>query len=156
MLRTLNSHTGQKFTSGQHMVRDQPLKMSVLFSVITSGNNNTSIHDIAMFFGFSSQETVLLYEHSKKQNRILRSLSVLQTGRSWAAASTEGLLIYSLDASLVFDPYDLDMDVTPTSIRRQLRKKEWTSAIVLAFRLNETPLIREVLETVPYNQSMYR
>uniref|UniRef100_A0A8C2AFH9 PWP2 small subunit processome component n=1 Tax=Cyprinus carpio TaxID=7962 RepID=A0A8C2AFH9_CYPCA len=72
--------------------------------------------------------------------------------RSWAAASTEGLLIYSLDASLVFDPYDLDMDVMPASIRQQVKKKEWASAILLSFRLNEMPLIREVLEAVPYDQ----
>ncbi|XDV15061.1 hypothetical protein PO909_015205 [Leuciscus waleckii] len=80
------------------------------------------------------------------------SLRFSPTGRSWAAASTEGLLIYSLDASLVFDPYDLDMDVTPKSIRRQVTKKEWASAILLSFRLNEIPLIREVLEAVPYDQ----
>uniref|UniRef100_A0A671RHZ4 Periodic tryptophan protein 2 homolog n=1 Tax=Sinocyclocheilus anshuiensis TaxID=1608454 RepID=A0A671RHZ4_9TELE len=80
------------------------------------------------------------------------SLCFSPTGRSWAAASTEGLLIYSLDASLVFDPYDLDMDVTPASIRQQMKKKEWASAILLSFRLNEMPLIREVLEAVPYDQ----
>ncbi|XP_016132550.1 periodic tryptophan protein 2 homolog [Sinocyclocheilus grahami] len=80
------------------------------------------------------------------------SLCFSPTGRSWAAASTEGLLIYSLDASLVFDPYDLDMDVTPASIRQQVKKKEWASAILLSFRLNEMPLIREVLEAVPYDQ----
>lgn len=81
---------------------------------------------------------------------------MLFSGRSWAAASTEGLLIYSLDASLVFDPYDLDMDVTPTSIQQQTKKKEWASAILLSFRLNETSLIREVLEAVPYDQSEFR
>ncbi|XP_056110253.1 PWP2 small subunit processome component isoform X3 [Rhinichthys klamathensis goyatoka] len=80
------------------------------------------------------------------------SLHFSPTGRSWAAASSEGLLIYSLDASLVFDPYDLDMDVTPSSIQRQVTKKEWASAILLSFRLNEIPLIREVLEAVPYDQ----
>uniref|UniRef100_A0A8C1MB77 PWP2 small subunit processome component n=1 Tax=Cyprinus carpio TaxID=7962 RepID=A0A8C1MB77_CYPCA len=80
------------------------------------------------------------------------SLCFSPTGRSWAAASTEGLLIYSLDASLVFDPYDLDMDVMPASIRQQVKKKEWASAILLSFRLNEMPLIREVLEAVPYDQ----
>ncbi|XP_036413031.1 PWP2 small subunit processome component [Colossoma macropomum] len=89
--------------------------------------------------------------HFKPEIRVA-SLRFSPTGRSWAAASTEGLLIYSLDASLIFDPYDLDMDITPVSIRRQLKKKEWTSAIVLAFRLNETSLIREVLEAVPYDQ----
>lgn len=55
----------------------------------------------------------------------------------------------------MFDPYDLDMDVTPASIRQQMKKKEWASAILLSFRLNEMPLIREVLEAVPYNQSMF-
>ncbi|XP_066517499.1 PWP2 small subunit processome component [Hoplias malabaricus] len=89
--------------------------------------------------------------HFKPEIRVT-SLRFSPTGRSWAAASTEGLLIYSLDATLVFDPYDLDMDITPTSVRRQLKKKEWASAIVLAFRLNESALITEVLEAVPYNQ----
>lgn len=75
------------------------------------------------------------------------------TGRSWAATTTEGLLIYSLDGSMVFDPYDLDLDVTPVSIRQQLRQQEWASAIILAFRLNEKALKQEVLETVPHDQS---
>lgn len=55
----------------------------------------------------------------------------------------------------MFDPYDLDMDVTPASIRQQVKKKEWASAILLSFRLNEMPLIKEVLEAVPYDQSMF-
>lgn len=54
---------------------------------------------------------------------------------------------------MVFDPYDLDLDVTPASIRKQLRLKDWASAIVLAFRLNENALKQEVLETVPHDQS---
>uniref|UniRef100_A0A1A7YT44 PWP2 periodic tryptophan protein homolog n=1 Tax=Iconisemion striatum TaxID=60296 RepID=A0A1A7YT44_9TELE len=80
------------------------------------------------------------------------SLRFSPTGRSWAATTTEGLLVYSLDGSLVFDPYDLDLDVTPASIRKQLRLKEWTAAIVLAFRLNENALKQEVLETVPHDE----
>lgn len=75
------------------------------------------------------------------------------SGRSWAATTTEGLLVYSLDGSMVFDPYDLDLDVTPASIHKQLRLKEWVSAIILAFRLNEKALKQEVLETVPHGQS---
>lgn len=54
---------------------------------------------------------------------------------------------------MVFDPYDLDLDVTPVSIRQQLRRQEWASAIILAFRLNEKALKQEVLETVPHDQS---
>ncbi|MBN3304997.1 PWP2 protein, partial [Amia calva] len=71
------------------------------------------------------------------------------TGRSWAATSTEGLLIHSLDTTLVFDPFDLDLDVTPSSVRQQLRLAQYTAAIVLAFRLNEKKLTQEVLEAIP-------
>lgn len=77
----------------------------------------------------------------------------MSSGRSWAATTTEGLLVYSLDGSMVFDPYDLDLDVTPLSIHQQLRRQEWLSAIVLAFKLNERALKQEVLETVPHEQS---
>ncbi|XP_038835303.1 periodic tryptophan protein 2 homolog [Salvelinus namaycush] len=89
--------------------------------------------------------------HFKPEIRV-SSLRFSPTGRSWAATSTEGLLTYSLDGALVFDPYDLDLDVTPVSVRRQLRQAEWAAAIVLAFRLNETALTQEVLEAVPHHQ----
>uniref|UniRef100_A0A8C5C7W9 Small-subunit processome Utp12 domain-containing protein n=1 Tax=Gadus morhua TaxID=8049 RepID=A0A8C5C7W9_GADMO len=89
--------------------------------------------------------------HFKPEIRV-SSLRFSPTGRSWAATTTEGLLVYSLDGSMIFDPYDLDLDVTPASVRRQLRLKEWTSAIVLAFRLNEHALTQEVLETVPHKE----
>lgn len=42
-----------------------------------------------------------------------KCLRIAPTGRSWAAATTEGVLIYSMDESFIFDPTDLDMDVTP-------------------------------------------
>jgi len=42
-----------------------------------------------------------------------KCLKIAPTGRSWAAATTEGVLMYSIDESFVFDPTDLDMDVTP-------------------------------------------
>ncbi|XP_056157267.1 PWP2 small subunit processome component [Lampris incognitus] len=89
--------------------------------------------------------------HFKPEIRV-SSLRFSPTGRSWAATTTEGLLIYSLDGSLIFDPFDLDLDVTPASVRKQLQLQEWVAAIVLAFRLNESALIQEVLEAVPYKQ----
>lgn len=42
-----------------------------------------------------------------------KCLRIAPTGRSFAAATTEGVLIYSIDESFIFDPADLDMDVTP-------------------------------------------
>lgn len=71
------------------------------------------------------------------------------TGRSWAAASTEGLLIYSLDDTLAFDPFDLSIDITPQSVLDTLADHEYLLALIVAFRLNEKPLIRRAYEAVP-------
>lgn len=71
------------------------------------------------------------------------------TGRSWAAASTEGLLIYSLDDSIAFDPFDLDVDITPSSITETLALKQYLKALVMSFRLNEQAIIRTVYEAIP-------
>ncbi|KAM6503419.1 Quinonprotein alcohol dehydrogenase-like superfamily [Amanita muscaria] len=53
------------------------------------------------------------------------------TGRAWAAASTDGLLIYSLDETVVFDPFDLTIDLTPQTV------------------LEALPLIQRVYEAIP-------
>lgn len=42
-----------------------------------------------------------------------KCLKISPTGRSWAAATTEGVVIYSIDESFIFDPTDIDIDVTP-------------------------------------------
>ena len=73
------------------------------------------------------------------------------TGRTWAAASTEGLLIYSLDDSITFDPFDLEVDITPETIQHTLRQKEFLKALVMSFRLNEVELIHKVYEAIPYS-----
>ncbi|CAN4086775.1 unnamed protein product [Withania somnifera] len=46
---------------------------------------------------------------------VIRSkcLRIAPTGRTWAAVTTDGVLIYSMDESFIFDPTDLDIDVTP-------------------------------------------
>ena len=71
------------------------------------------------------------------------------TGRAWAAASTEGLLIYSLDESITFDPFDLSMDLTPQSVLEVLASREYLKALIMAFRLNEKALTQRVYESVP-------
>ncbi|XP_068127133.1 periodic tryptophan protein 2 homolog isoform X2 [Hyperolius riggenbachi] len=77
------------------------------------------------------------------------SLRFSPTGRSWAATSTEGLLIFSLDSSAVFDPFQLDEEVTAGSVHRALSAGQWTLALVMAMRLNEERLLQEALEKVP-------
>lgn len=71
------------------------------------------------------------------------------TGRSWAAASTEGLLIYSLDESTTFDPFDLSLDLTPSSILSTLDSGDHLIAMIMALRLSEKPLIQRCYESVP-------
>lgn len=72
------------------------------------------------------------------------------TGQSWAAATTEGLLMYSLNKGIVFDPYQLSVEITPKATRELLRKRDFSAALIMALKLNETSLIQEVVEGVPY------
>lgn len=71
------------------------------------------------------------------------------TAGAFGAATTEGLLIYSTDHTVEFDPFDLDMDVTFANVVESLDEKEWLHALVMAFRLNEHHLIERTLELVP-------
>lgn len=77
------------------------------------------------------------------------SVAFSPTGRAFCAASTEGLLIYSLDTTVQFDPFDLDITVTPTTTLNTLAEREYLKALVMAFRLNERTLIRRVYEATP-------
>uniref|UniRef100_A0A0P6JRM8 Putative wd40-repeat-containing subunit of the 18s rrna processing complex n=1 Tax=Aedes aegypti TaxID=7159 RepID=A0A0P6JRM8_AEDAE len=72
------------------------------------------------------------------------------TGQSWAAASTEGLLMYSLNKGIVFDPYQLSVEITPKATRELLKKQDYSAALIMALKLNENGLIHEVIEKVPY------
>ncbi|GAA5956206.1 hypothetical protein JCM8115_001650 [Rhodotorula mucilaginosa] len=79
-----------------------------------------------------------------------KSVKFSPTGRSWAAASTEGLLIYSLDDSITFDPFELDVDITPATILETLHEeRHYLKALVMALRLNERPLLQTVYESIP-------
>lgn len=71
------------------------------------------------------------------------------TGRAFCAASTEGLLVYSLDNALQFDPFDLDVDITPASTLSAVKELDYLRALIMAFRLNEAPLICQVYESIP-------
>lgn len=73
------------------------------------------------------------------------------TGRAFCAVTTEGLLVYSLDYVAQFDPFDLEITITPSSILQSIDEKEYLRAFVMAFRLNEKPLVRRVYENIPLN-----
>lgn len=80
------------------------------------------------------------------------SVQFSPTASAFAAASTEGLLIYSADQVVLFDPFDLDIDVTPESTLECLKEKEYLNALVMSFRLNEEYLINKVYEEIPLSE----
>lgn len=71
------------------------------------------------------------------------------TGRAWAAATTDGLLIYSLDDAILFDPFDLETDITPDTVLEALQEKEYLRSLCMAFRLNEKSVLHTVFESIP-------
>jgi periodic tryptophan protein 2 len=60
-------------------------------------------------------------------------------GTQFAAATTEGLIIYSnrLASNQVFNPIMIDESVTLDNIIEKVKLEEYVSATVLALRLNE-------------------
>lgn len=70
-------------------------------------------------------------------------------GRSFGVACTEGLLVFSLDDSLVFDPFELGEDVTPAAARAALASRHYARGLLLALHLNEGGLIAEAAEAPP-------
>ncbi|KAJ8922015.1 hypothetical protein NQ315_008654 [Exocentrus adspersus] len=77
------------------------------------------------------------------------SLQFSPTGQQWAAATTEGLLIYSLCSGLVFDPWDLQIGITPAAVRDAIQEGDFTNALTMSMKLNEASLIQEVIESIP-------
>lgn len=70
-------------------------------------------------------------------------------GKGWAAASTEGLLLYSNEDRITFDPFELSLDLTPQSVLETMKNKEYLKALCMAMRLNEEGLTVRVLEAIP-------
>ena len=78
-----------------------------------------------------------------------RAVQLSPTGRGFAAATTEGLLLYSLDKEIIFDPYELDIDITPTSILAALKRTEYLKALLMSLRLSQSQVTVKVVEGIP-------
>ncbi|POW07197.1 hypothetical protein PSTT_08455, partial [Puccinia striiformis] len=74
-----------------------------------------------------------------------------ERNQSWGAASTDGLLLYSLDDTIHFDPFELTIEITPKSIQK-LYQLEFLKALVMSFKLNEKDLIKLVYESIPFKE----
>ncbi|KAL8957626.1 MAG: hypothetical protein Q9193_005151, partial [Seirophora villosa] len=71
------------------------------------------------------------------------------TGRAFCAASTEGLLAYSLDHDLQFDPFELEISITRSNTLKAMNDGLYLRALIMGFRLNENFLLKRVFETIP-------
>lgn len=78
-----------------------------------------------------------------------RAVQLSPNGRAFAAATTEGLLLYSLDKELVFDPYELDIDVTPATILSALQRQEYLKSLLMSLRLSQSQVTVKVIEGIP-------
>lgn len=78
-----------------------------------------------------------------------RGLALAPSGGRWAAATTEGVLIYSLSSAPIFDPTDLAHDVSTPSVYRLLASGAILPGLLTALRLNDTPLLLHVLYRTP-------
>ncbi|KAG8848590.1 hypothetical protein FRB91_010694 [Serendipita sp. 411] len=76
-------------------------------------------------------------------------------GRGWAGASTEGLLLYTNEDNITFDPFDLSLDLTPQNVLKSLTNKEYLKALCMAIRLNEEQLIVRVFENIPQDDMKF-
>jgi len=85
--------------------------------------------------------------------------------------------VYSINSGFIFDPFNLEIGITPKAARENLDKKEYASgelnlvlctfsyelnlkylfysisALMMALRLNEPNLITEILESIPMKDS---
>jgi len=71
------------------------------------------------------------------------------TGTEWAAATTQGLQIFSLDESMMFAPTDIDITITPQAVLAAVSRKEFGLAINMALHLGEREVLKQAIDVVP-------
>ena len=80
---------------------------------------------------------------------VARSILFSPTGRSWSVLTTEGLLIYSRDQSVLFDPFDLTPDLSSETVQNALKEGKHLQALVMGLRLNVFSVQKGVFEALP-------
>lgn len=70
-------------------------------------------------------------------------------GHMWAAATTEGIAVYTLDEVSLFDPTALDRNITPDAVGAAIADKQYSRALIMALRLNEEKVPPPGLRWVP-------
>ncbi|VDK18089.1 unnamed protein product [Anisakis simplex] len=91
-------------------------------------------------------------ERSAKPEIRVQHINFSPTGLSFAVCSTEGVCVFSRDNRLIFDPYELNVEVTPKGIKQKLAQAEYSHALVMALRLNDAQLIEQCVLATPLAQ----
>ena len=78
-----------------------------------------------------------------------RALAFAPDGRAWAAATPEGLAVFSLDDCAAFDPCELDVEVTAAAVAAAVRRGAHLRALVIACRLGERAAIDLAFAALP-------
>ena len=78
-----------------------------------------------------------------------KDLALSPSGGLWAAATTEGILVYSLASEALFDPTNLTEAITVPAMHRLIGRGAHLKALLVAVRLNDPAHIRHVLLRVP-------
>ena len=61
----------------------------------------------------------------------------------------QGLLLYSMDQSLIFDPTEFTTEITPDAVHAALKERHHLRALLIALRLRDGKLIQHALLSVP-------
>ncbi|KAJ9469440.1 Periodic tryptophan protein 2-like protein [Diplonema papillatum] len=89
----------------------------------------------------------------KKTKPTARSKCVFvsPTGKEWAAATTDGLLLYSTEVDRKrFNPLQLTMELTPMDVYGEIEKTNYVLAVLKALRLNNNDVSARVFHAVPF------
>jgi len=71
-------------------------------------------------------------------------------GRMWAAATTEGVQLYTTDSAVsFFNPIDGSRSITPQAISEALSNELYDTALFMALKLNIPTITTMVLEKIP-------
>jgi periodic tryptophan protein 2 len=71
------------------------------------------------------------------------------TASEFAVSTTEGIVVFSNEIHSNFNPFDLDMDVYPENVQKELLKKNYTMAMIMAVKLNDDEILRKTTNQIP-------
>jgi len=86
---------------------------------------------------------------TSRQSISTKSVRFSPSGRGWGAASSEGLLLYSLDQFGGFDPTNLTEDATTENCIKAIGEKNYSTALSISYRLGEFSLTQRAMSACP-------